>query len=339
MATDYQTEIFELIKRKIQGKDSLGNAVGEVLSISQDAVYRRFRGETHLTIHELEKLSKHFDISLDSLFGKNKSKVLFDFQPLGEFDFSMDNYLGNMLQGLKAIRSQKNPEMIIAINNTPLLQLLNFPHLVRFKLFFWAKTHLQLKEYEDVIFKYEKISDQTFAIGKEMLFNYNSIPSKEIYDPELLRGFAREIYYYYNAHQFEDANFAISLLNTLIKFLDHLKDQAQIGKKYIYGTQAPASGNDFEMYLNDTFNAATTIYYKNDEFEGVHFAHNLMNSLHTNDAVYIADSLGILNKQIAHSSLISVANEKERNKYFHNIRAMIESYRKKIELNLTIESM
>jgi hypothetical protein len=339
MTTDYQTEIFEIIKRKIQGKDSLGNSVGEVLSISQDAVYRRFRGETHLTIYELEKLSKHFDISLDSLFGKNKSKVLFDFQPLGEFEFSMDNYLGNMLQGLKAIRSKKNPEMIITINNTPLLQLLNFPHLVRFKLFFWAKTHLQLKEYEDVIFKHEKISDQTFAIGKEMLFYYNSIPSKEIYDPELLRGFAREIYYYYNARQFEDPTYSIWLFDSLLRFLDHLMEQAKIGKKFIFGTQAPASGNDFEMYLNDTLNGATTIYFKNDEYEGVHIAHNLMNPLHTNDPIYIADSLGVLKKQLAHSSLISVANEKERNKYFHNIRAMIESYRKKIELDLTIESM
>lgn len=339
MTQDYQSEIFEIIKRKLKGNDSIGNAVGEVLSISQDAVYRRYRGETHLTIHELDKLSKHFDISIDSLFGKNKSKVLFDFQPLSDINFSMDNYLERFLIGLKAIKSHKNPEMIITVNNTPLLQLLNFPHLVRFKLFFWAKTHLQVKEYHNKLFKYEKISDHTFNIGKEILFHYNTIPSKEIYDPELLRGFAREIYYYYNAQQFEDPSYAIVLLDTLEKFLDHLKDQAVAGKKFIYGTQPPASGNDFEMYYNETFNAATTIYYKNDEFEGIHFAHNLMNSLHTADAIYIADSLGILQKQLANSSIISVVNEKERNTYFYHLSNMISGFRKKIELDLSIESM
>lgn len=339
MLQDYQSEIFEIIKRKLKGNDSLGNAVGEVLSISQDAVYRRYRGETQLTIHELEKLSKHFDISIDSLFGKNKSKVLFDFQPLSDINFSMDNYLERFLFGLKAIKSHKNPEMIITVNNTPLFQLLNFPHLVRFKLFFWAKTHLQVKQYQNVLFKYEKISDNTFNIGKEILFHYNTIPSKEIYDPELLRGFAREIYYYYNAHQFEDPTYAIILLDTLEKFLDHLKNQATVGKKFIYGTQTPASGNDFEMYHNETFNAATTIYYKNDEFEGIHFAHNLMNSLHTADPIYIADSLGILKKQLANSSMISIVNEKERNTYFHQLSNMISGFRKKIELDLSIESM
>jgi hypothetical protein len=339
MLQDYQSEIFEIIKRKLKGNDSIGNAVGEVLSISQDAVYRRYRGETQLTIYELEKLSKHYDISIDSLFGKNKSKVLFDFQPLSDINFSMDNYLERFLIGLKAIKAHKNPEMIITVNNTPLFQLLNFPHLVRFKLFFWAKTHLQVKEYQNVLFQYERISDKTFNIGKEILFHYNTIPSKEIYDPELLRGFAREIYYYYNAHQFKDPTYAVVLLDTLEKFLDHLKEQANVGKKFIFGTQAPASGNDFEMYHNETFNAATTIYYKNDEFEGIHFAHNLMNSLHTTDPIYITDSLGILRKQLANSSLISVINEKERNTYFHQLQNMVSGFRKKIELDLSFESM
>ena len=44
MRTDHQAEIFENIKRKIGAQDSLGNVVGNILNISQDAVYRRFRG-------------------------------------------------------------------------------------------------------------------------------------------------------------------------------------------------------------------------------------------------------------------------------------------------------
>lgn len=44
MRTDHQAAIFEIIKRKIGAQDSLGNIVADVLSISQDAVYRRFRG-------------------------------------------------------------------------------------------------------------------------------------------------------------------------------------------------------------------------------------------------------------------------------------------------------
>ena len=78
MRVDHQTNIFELIKIKIKGQDNLANAVGDVLSISPDAVYRRYRGETALTIFELEKLCKHFEISLDSLFEMNKNKVVIE---------------------------------------------------------------------------------------------------------------------------------------------------------------------------------------------------------------------------------------------------------------------
>jgi len=334
MQTDHQSAIFEVIKRKIQGTDSLGNVVGDLLSLSQDAVYRRYRGETLLTIYELEKLSKHFDISLDSLFNVNKNKVLFEYQPNSNYDFSMGLYLSNMRESLRAISSQKNPSLVIAVNNSPIIQLMNYPHLIRFKLFFWAKTHLQIPEFKNEKFKYEKIDPEVFNIGHEALRLYCQIPSKEIYDPELLRGFVREVYYYFESQQFEDPQYAIYILDLLDRFVDHLQAQATVGKKFISTTEPPPHGNDLEMYHNDTLNGNTSIYYKTDSFEGLHFGHNLMNSVHTTDKAYIDDSLTILNKQIANSSLISIVNEKERVNYFGAVKKMISTFKKKMELEL-----
>lgn len=336
MSTDHQSAIFEIIKRQIQGKDSLGNVVGDILSISQDAVYRRYRGETHLTIYELEKLSKHFNISLDGLFNVNKNKVLFEYQPIANYDFSMELYLTTMLQGLAAIKEHKNPELVISINNSPIIQLLNFPHLIRFKLFFWAKTHLQIEQFKNEKFKYEKFDPKVFKTGQDVLRIYCKIPSKEIYDPELLRGFVREVYYYFESQQFEDPQYAIYILELLGRFVDHLEAQASIGKKFIATTEPPASGNEFEMYLNETLNGNTTIYYKTDLVEGLYFGHNLMNSVHTTDKDYIDDSVAVLKKQMANSSVISIVNEKERNNYFGQLRNMIQTFKKKIEIEVSM---
>lgn len=337
MQKDYQKSIFEIIKRQTQGKDSLGNIVGDVLSLSQDAVYRRYRGETHLTIYELEKLCSHFNISLDSLFEINKNKVIFEFQPLNEFDFSMDLYLQSMRDALISIKDQKNPELIVLVNNTPIMQLLNYPHLVRFKLFFWAKTHLQVKEFQDQQFKYEKISPESFNTGLDALKMYNAIPSKEIVDPELLRGFVREVYYYFESDQFEDPQYAIYILNLLDRFVDHLKAQAVAGKKFVSTTEPPASGNDFELYHNETLNGNTTIHYKTDDYQGLYVGHNLMNSVYTTDSAYIDDTVSVLQKQMANSSVISVVNEKERNNYFSQVKKMIDSFRKKMELEVNMD--
>ena len=52
---DIQSTLFELVKQRIVGQDTIGNALAEVLSLSSDAVYRRYRGETALTINEIKK--------------------------------------------------------------------------------------------------------------------------------------------------------------------------------------------------------------------------------------------------------------------------------------------
>lgn len=336
MQTDYQKTVFEIIKRQTQGRDSIGNIVGELLSISQDAVYRRYRGETHLTIFELKKLCTHFNISLDTLFEINKNKAIFEFQPLDEFDFSMDLYLKTMHNALSAIKTQKNPRLIFLINNTPMLQILNYPHLVRFKLFFWAKTYLKLDEFQNKKFKYEKISPESFNIGYEALKMYIAIPSKEIYDVALLSGFAREIFYYYEAEQFEDPNYAIYMFDLLNRFVVHLKAQAIVGRKFVSTLEPPTHGNEFEMYFNETLNGNTTIVYQTQDIEGAYIGHNLLNSVHTTDRAYIADTLGVLSKQMTNSSLISVVNEKQRNNYFSQVMRMIDSFKKKIQIDLEI---
>ena len=334
MQIDYQAELIELIKLQLPKDESIGNVLSEVLSISPDAVYRRFRRETPFTINELQKISKHFGISLDSLFDIKKNSVAFDFQPLSNYDFTMEGYLEGILKGLKFLKSQPNPELIISINNTPLIQLLNFPHLIRFKLFFWAKTHLQIEDYANIQFVREKPTEKVFLLGREVLQHYNSIPSRELVDPELLRGFIREIQYYFSAQHFEDPNYAIYLMDQLLEFVNHIKEQTTIGKKFIYGTQPPADGNKFEVYHNEVLNGISSTYYKTDETKGLYIAHNLLNTLHTNDELYVNESAEVLEKQLANASLISQTNEKERNSYFKQLENAIVKARRQMELEL-----
>ena len=336
MKEDLQATLFELVKNKIAGKDSLGLALSDVLNISPDAVYRRYRGETHLTIQEIKKICITYSISFDALIEMQKGKVLFDYPPLDTFDFSLESYLEGILLAFQKLKSLGDPEIILSINNTHFFQLLNFPQLVRFKLYFWAKTHLHVEEYRKQLFKHEKTSESAFSLGKEILQIYNSIPSKEIFDPELMRGFLRQIHYYYKSHLFEDPEYAVFLCDRILLMSQHLKSQATCGKKFMFGTDAPAFGNEFEMYLNETINTDSTFYYKGKELQGLYVTHNIMNYLQTDDKQYVEDTLFILDKQLANSSLISIVNEKERNNFFYEFDRTINSFKKKIEADLSI---
>lgn len=332
--TSIQQDLFKIIKLKLVGKDPLGIALSDILHISSDAVYRRYRGETILTIDEVQRLCKHFDISIDLLMQNASGKAIFNYKPLDTYDFRLESYLEGILNSLRHLKSLSNPNFIMSVSNNHIFQLINFPQLARFRLFFWAKTHLLVPEYQNVKYFHEKTSETAFAIGEEILHLYTSIPSVEIFDPELMRGFLRQILYYSKAHLFEEPSDALFLCDRMLLFSKHLNKQAEIGKKFIFGKEIPTVGNKFQMYLNETINSDSTIYYTSKESNGIFLTHNIMNYLQTVDEKYVSDSKQIIDKQLANSSLISEVNEKERNNYFYEFERTILSFRKKIEADI-----
>lgn len=336
MKADIQENLIKQIKEKIQNEDSIGKSLADVLSLSQDAVYRRYRGETAFTIYEIQKICLFYNISFDSLLEIQQNRVVFTYNSLSEYDFSLDKYLEGILQGVKEIKAQKNATMILTVKDTPLFQFLNFPHLLRFKLYFWAKSFLNVEEYKNAQFVYEKISEKTFHIGKEILQIYNTIPSKEIYDFDFLRGFIRQIQYYFDAYLFQDPAYAVKLLSEMQELLKHMKAQVNIGKKFMYGTHPPANGNDFEVFLNQTIITDSTYCFESDSQKGLYITHNMMNYLKTSDEVYVNESEQILHKLLENSSLISKVNEKERNAFFHQLDRIVLICKNKIEAELTI---
>ena len=334
MQNDIQTTLLNIVKQKIAKDDNIGNVLSELLNISVDAAYRRNRNETPFTINEVKKICKHFNISFDNLSEVKENQVLFEYSPLYNYDFSFDSYLDGLLAALKKLGDCTNPSITLTANNIPLFQLLNFPHLTRFRLFFWAKTHLQIEEYQNELFQEEKLTEHAYSVGYEILQRYVKIPTVECYDPEFLKGFMRQILYYSNAHLFKDPNYPLQLMDEIKMMADHMKEQATLGKKFIYRQQPPFDGNEYDVYLNDTINADNTFYYTSKEQDGIYLVHNHLNFLHTSNPTYVKESKSILDKQLANSSLISKVNEKERNSFFHRLDNTISVFRKKIEADL-----
>ena len=333
---DIQSELFKIIRTKLIGESSLGNALAEILHISPDAVYRRYRGETSLTIQETKKLCNHFDISFDALAHLEQGKVIFQYASLDTYDFNLESYLYGIADSLNKIRKLTQPQLILTINNTHLLQLFNFPQLLRFRLYFWAKTYLQADDFQSRKFSFENSADKINTLGKEILDLYNSIPSIEIIDPELMRGFMRQILYAYNVHMFEIPETPLFLCDDVLLFSNHLKQQNVLGRKFTVKNESSDLGAELQCYLNETINADTTYYYSGKELDGVFFTHNIMNYLQTFDEKYVVDTRQIIDKQLANSSLISIVNEKERNNFFFDFDKMIHSFRKKIEADLQL---
>jgi hypothetical protein len=335
---DIQQTILASIKRKLPEGQKLSEVIQNDLNVSADAAYRRIRGEVALTIYETKILSEKYNISFDNIGEFKKDKVIFNYKPLKSIEFNFESYLTSLRDNLREIKKVKNPHIYISVNDTPMLQLFNFPHLTRFKFFFWAKSYLNIEEYQGVKLAYEKIDPKILQIGIEAHNIYNSIPTSELFCPEALRGVLRQIEYYFDADMFEGTDYVMALLNNLLELSNHLKHQAEIGHKFVYGNEPNTAPNTkLDMYYNETYLPDNTYYIEHDEGAHTFFTHNIMNTITTSDPTYNKDTKMILDRLIDNSTLISVTSVKERNKFFASLNKTIDNFKKRIQLEIEFD--
>lgn len=335
---DLQQLLFNAIKQTFFNDEKLSEVIQKDLNVSSDAAYRRIRGDVPLTIYETKVLTEKYKLSFDNIGDFKAEKVIFDYKPLSNIEFNFEGYLTNLRNTLREVKRRNDPHLYISINDTPILQLFNFPHLTRFKFFFWAKSFLSIDEYKDKKFGHEKIDPKILEIGMETHNLYNSLPTSELYSPDTLKGTLRQIEYYFESELFEDKSYVIVLLDNLLEFSAHLQKQAEIGHKFVYGNEPnTAEATKFNMYYIDTYLPDNTYYIEIEGSAQTIFTHNIMNTITTSDAVYNKDTKMILDRLMDNSTLISVTATKERNKFFSSLNKTISNFKKRVELELEIE--
>ncbi len=336
--TDLQQLLFNSIKDTFLNGEKLSDIIQMDLSISSDAAYRRIRGDVPLTIYETKILTEKYELSFDNIGDFKTDKVIFDYKPLSNIEFNFAGYLTNLRDTLRRVKSKENPHLYISVKDTPILQLFNFPHLTRFKFFFWAKSFLRIEDYKDKKFGHEKIDPKVLAIGIETHNLYNSMPTTELYCPETLKGTLRQIEYYFESDLFEDTNYVIVLLDNLLELSGHLQKQAEIGHKFVYKNEPnDAESSKINMYYNDTYLPDSTYYIEFEDSSQTIFTHNIMNTITTDDPVYNKDTKMILDRLMDNSTLISVTSTKVRNKFFSSLNKTINNFKRRIQLELEIE--
>lgn len=330
---EYQKRIIEQIQKKVQGKKSIGRVLMEVLDISNDAAYRRYRLETEFSIGEFIKLHQHFNISVDELSDEQTNSVLFQCKQTNSTIFNLESYLEDILKSLAELAKFEKPSIVLTINNTPFFQLFHFPELLRFRLYFWAKNFLNVKYLQSKSFK-----DFHFTIAikesiSEILMLYNRIPSTELYDLDVFRGFSREVYYYFESNELT-AQEANQIYTEMLLLVQHIQVQAESGKKHQVNRSAQDFDASFEMFYNEMLNASALFYYEAKGFCGLTILQNFLTPLFTDNQQHVLESKKMLDHLIRNSQNISVTNAKGRTQYFSQIEQTIRDYQEKLKPHL-----
>ena len=326
---DLQKELFNTIKNTLPPHISLVDTLTDLLGLSYDSVYRRVRGEKPITLNELKVLCEHFHLSIDQLLQLTSENVVFNAPTINGTETDFTIYLNGLLNQLKYFNSFEKKEMLHQCKDAPIFYFYLFPEIAAFKTFCWIKTIQNHPDYDNKIFSIEEFPFTACCeVGREIIKQYNILPTVELWNYESLNSTINQIDYYYQANLFKNRSDFDKVLDSFEKMLSHLHDQTKTGKKYLPGDSNIADKTSFKLYINEVIMLNNTYTLNLDGDQQSIITYNTLDYLITKDKRFNAKILHGFNSLLSKSTLISGTGEKERNRFFRVQQGKIERLRK-----------
>ncbi len=326
-----QELLFNQIRQNLQPNISLVDEIADLLDISNDSAYRRIRGEKALSIRELQILSKHFGISIDLLFNLKSGSVVFNNFPIGPEGNDIKDWLKAILVDMQRIHSAKEKEIIYAAKDPPLFHYFHIPEIAAFKMFFWQKTLLHFPEFADKKFSLHEIDEEIQHLGMQSLLKYVKVPTIELWNEDTFIIAFSQMEYYWVSDLFERKEDVYILCDKFSLWIQHLQKQAELGFKYIYGTEPDGIEESFKLYVNDVVLNDNSIYVKMDDRCVTYLTDNVLSLLITANPDYCKQKEIYLRGLCQESNLISHVNAKERARFFNRLLKRVEDFKASIE--------
>jgi hypothetical protein len=300
------------------------------LGVSVDGVYRRMRGEKTISLDELQLLCSHYRISVDRLLNISGNGFFFQGSFIDESTFSFDNYVDSIMQNFVYFNKFQQKEIYGVFKDIPFLHHYHFQEIAAFKDFVWQRNVLYLPKFKNKKFSFERHPKELFAKEQEILDLCNQMKSVEIWSLETINSMIRQIEYYKDSLIFESTEDAYRLYVTVEELLNHIEEQATLGYKFKYGDPARKPLGEYSLYFNEIQIGGNEYLVILDGKKLAAINHSAINYMMTRDVAFTDNMYRSMTSFMMRSTLISVASEKERSRFFRILRERIA--RKKREL-------
>ncbi|MEP6677213.1 MAG: helix-turn-helix domain-containing protein [Ferruginibacter sp.] len=324
-----QKELFNYIKESLPPHVSMVSELATLLNLSYDSVYRRIRGEKPLPLDELKTLCGHFNLSLDQVLQLESDKVLFtDIEanaPISNFK----EYLQGLYKQLKHFNSFEKKEMWYLSKDVPVFYFFYFKELAAFKSFFWSKSILNDSSLERKNFSLADYDvTEYFELGQQVLNEYNSIPSVELWNYESINSTILQIEYYRDAGIFETIADLNKVVDSCDAMLLHIQHQLEKGRKFMPGIGETGYRAVLKFYINEIILGNNSILVQMDEQRSVFINHIVLKYISTNDKRFTEKAFSNFQNLVSRSVMISETGEKERNRFFKAMRERLQACRR-----------
>lgn len=325
-----QELLFQQIKSVLPEHLSLVDIISDLLAISYDSAYRRIRGEKELSISELDKISKRFGLSIDTLFNIQTNNVIFKHNPISSPSLGVKQWLKTILTDLQHIKESSIKEIIYAAKDPPIFHYFQFPEIGAFKMFFWEKTIFQFPQHADKKFNLKYQDNEIGKIGEQILRLSLKIPTTEIWNEDTFIITFKQIENYWISGLFEKKEDIHLLCDKLRLWITHIKKQAEFGYKFLYGSEATGVEGSYKLFENEVVLNDNTILVKTNNYSATYLTYNVLSILLTSDQKFCEGVENYFKGILKESILISSVNAKERNRFFNNFLNKIDQFQERI---------
>lgn len=187
-----QADFLQQIANRLPPTHKIADALTEVLHIGKSEAYKKIRGNSLLTLPQIETLCNHFNINFAIHGQQNRSSGILNFAPFHTGKISVKDYINSLVMFLQDIGSANQKKLTCATDDIPLFHLFKYPELTAFKLHFW-----QMRVIDKAPFKLN-MNDWGASVLKpaaHMHELYLQIPSVEVWTKTSLLNTLEQIKY------------------------------------------------------------------------------------------------------------------------------------------------
>jgi hypothetical protein len=326
-----QSKLLDRISDILPKSISLVGELSEILKLSSDSAYRRIRGETELSICEVQTLCEHFNLSFDSLISSDKHLVNFQYDPYDRSAESFSKYFESLNSDLSRIVSSdvEHKQITYLGDNLPILHYFNSPTLGPFKLFYWF--NIMTDKRENVKFNSQEVPENLKSIGKEIYLNYMKTPSTEVWSDSTIMGVIEQIQFYWNTGMIESREQALRICEELSELIQLIEHHAEHGRKYYEVDGVRKEGGEYRFYYSEIEFENTTIHVEVGDFTSVYLGHLSHRYIKTVNKKYTETIKAWFENIMKKSNLLSASSETLRYQFFRRCQEKISSLRQHIE--------
>ena len=313
-----QGVLINKIKSTLPANISLADELADLLEISSDSAYRRIRGETAFTIHEIATICEHFKFSFDSLMPLQQGLVNFNYNEVNTYS-DYFRYLTEIRDELARFIRIPERHITYAAVDVPVFHYFAFPEYLHFKMFYWLRSVANDPEYSGKKYAVSDINQELTDICRELADLYAAIDSTEIWSESILSSVLKQVMYYWQTGVFASREDALHLVDSVKKTIQKVQRDSEMNMKLRSNGLTHDLTPNFQLFSSDIEIGNNFILVSLGQMKILYMSFHTFNKMFTTNQPFNTLTEKWMSNLIRQANLISGVGEKQRFRFFQTL--------------------